>query len=204
MNESSGHAKALLLLALALLSVFFVVVWVISARRAQARVSDAVPGLLALAIGALTDFLDALGIGSYAPTTSLYKLTGVVSDEEIPGTMNIGHAVPTFAEGPWSEHDVEATHIGAARAHDRAACFQLHGEVRGPKHGGSPSSTRGLDQTAAVPVLVEVCGHHRDMYVLMNTSPTFACRSDCRHAPNGRCMRCATLAGRALRTGRSI
>jgi len=98
LNESSGHAKALLLLALALLSVFFVVVWVISARRAQARVSDAVPGLLALAIGALTDFLDALGIGSYAPTTSLYKLTGVVSDEEIPGTMNIGHAVPTFAE----------------------------------------------------------------------------------------------------------
>ena len=110
MNESS-HAKALLLLALALLSVFFVVAWVIAARRAQARITDAVPGPVAVGIGALTDFLDALGIGSYAPTTSLYKLTGVVSDEEIPGTMNIGHAVPTFVEAFIfiAAVDVEAT-----------------------------------------------------------------------------------------------
>jgi uncharacterized membrane protein YfcA len=98
LSESSRHAKALLLLALALLSAFFLVTWVIAARRAKARVADAVPGPLAVAIGALTDFLDTLGIGSFAPTTSLYKITGVVSDEEIPGTMNIGHAVPTFAE----------------------------------------------------------------------------------------------------------
>jgi uncharacterized membrane protein YfcA len=98
LDESSRHAKALLLLALALLSVLFLAAWVIAARRAKARLRDAVPGPLAVAIGAVTDFLDTLGIGSFATTTSLYKLTGAVSDEEIPGTMNIGHAVPTFAE----------------------------------------------------------------------------------------------------------
>jgi len=98
LDESSRHAKALLLLALGLLAAFFLAAWVIAARRAKARLRDALPGPLALAIGAVSDFLDTLGIGSFATTTSLYKFTGVVSDEEIPGTMNIGHAVPTFAE----------------------------------------------------------------------------------------------------------
>jgi len=98
LSESSTHAKALVLLALALLGVFFVVAWVIVARRANARLVDAVPRPIMLAIGAVTDFLDTLGIGSFATTTSLYKIGGVVSDEEIPGTMNIGHAVPTFFE----------------------------------------------------------------------------------------------------------
>ncbi len=98
MDESSRNAKALLLLALALLSAFFLVAWIVAARRARARVADALPGPMALAIGAITDFLDTLGIGSFAITTSLYKFTGLVADEEIPGTMNIGHAGPTFAE----------------------------------------------------------------------------------------------------------
>src|SRR5262249_29732439 len=75
-----------------------VVAWVIVARRAKARLADAVPRPIMLAIGAVTDFLDTLGIGSFATTTSLYKIGGVVSDEEIPRTMNIGHAVPTFVE----------------------------------------------------------------------------------------------------------
>jgi hypothetical protein len=96
--ESSGHTKALVLLALGLLAVFFLLAWVIAARRANARLADAVPRPIMVAIGAVTDFLDTLGIGSFATTTSLYKIAGVVSDEEIPGTMNIGHAVPTFAE----------------------------------------------------------------------------------------------------------
>ncbi|MDE2293234.1 MAG: sulfite exporter TauE/SafE family protein, partial [Elusimicrobia bacterium] len=51
-----------------------------------------------LALGFLTDFFDTLGIGSYAPTTTFFKLFRMVPDEDIPGTLNIGHAVPTFAE----------------------------------------------------------------------------------------------------------
>ena len=51
-----------------------------------------------LAVGVVTDFFDMLGIGSFATTTSLYKLGGVVADENIPGTLNVGHMIPTFAE----------------------------------------------------------------------------------------------------------
>jgi hypothetical protein len=37
-------------------------------------------------IGFVTDFFDALGIGSFAPTTALFKLRGRPADELIPGT----------------------------------------------------------------------------------------------------------------------
>ena len=98
MPEASVAAKALLFAALALLALLFLGVWWTTERHARTRLADAVPSLAAVAIGALTDFLDTLGIGSFAITTSLYKLGRVIPDEEIPGTMNVGHAVPTLAE----------------------------------------------------------------------------------------------------------
>ena len=64
------------------------------ARRDRAPPAD----VRQLGIGVVTDFFDMLGIGSFAPTTSLYKLGGVVADENIPGTLNVGHMIPTFAE----------------------------------------------------------------------------------------------------------
>jgi uncharacterized membrane protein YfcA len=85
--------KALLLTALALLALAFGALWWRAARR-----MPSLPSWRHLAVGAITDFLDTLGIGSFAVTTSLYKLGRLVPDEEIPGTMNIGHAIPTFAE----------------------------------------------------------------------------------------------------------
>ena len=51
-----------------------------------------------LALGLVTNFLDALGVGSFATTTSVLRLGRVVDDEKIPGTLNIGHAVPTILE----------------------------------------------------------------------------------------------------------
>jgi uncharacterized membrane protein YfcA len=51
-----------------------------------------------LFVGFITDFFDTLGIGSYATTTSLYRLRRAVADEEIPGTLNVGHAIPTIAQ----------------------------------------------------------------------------------------------------------
>jgi uncharacterized membrane protein YfcA len=52
----------------------------------------------AIAIGFVTNFFDTLGIGSFATTTSLFKLLRFVPDERIPGTLNVGHALPTIAE----------------------------------------------------------------------------------------------------------
>jgi uncharacterized membrane protein YfcA len=88
-------AKALLFLALGLVAIVFVAAWVRSARRKQ---DPAQPGPLALAIGFVTNFFDTLGIGSFAPTTSIWKLKGIVRDEKIPGTLNVGHALPTIVQ----------------------------------------------------------------------------------------------------------
>jgi uncharacterized membrane protein YfcA len=56
------------------------------------------PSRLELMLGALTDFFDTLGIGSFATTTSLFRLWKVVPDRLIPGTLNVGHALPTVAQ----------------------------------------------------------------------------------------------------------
>jgi uncharacterized membrane protein YfcA len=88
-------AKTLLFLALGAVTLVFAVAWAISARRSKER---AQPGPMALAIGFVTNFFDTLGIGSFAPTTSIWKLKGIVRDEKIPGTLNVGHAIPTITQ----------------------------------------------------------------------------------------------------------
>jgi uncharacterized membrane protein YfcA len=53
---------------------------------------------LDLAVGFGTNFFDTLGIGSFAPTTAIFKLLKRMPDEEIPGTLNVGQALPTLTE----------------------------------------------------------------------------------------------------------
>ncbi len=64
------------------------------------RASDSNPTTTASAVatGAVTNFFDTLGIGSFAPTTALIKFFRLTSDEQIPGTLNVGHALPTIAQ----------------------------------------------------------------------------------------------------------
>jgi uncharacterized membrane protein YfcA len=69
------------------------------ARAAGATGEDSPrPTLLGLVIGFVTNFFDTLGIGSFAPTTAAFKLRGLVRDENIPGTLNVGHTAPTLVE----------------------------------------------------------------------------------------------------------
>ncbi|HEV7716611.1 MAG TPA: hypothetical protein VGO53_13525, partial [Steroidobacteraceae bacterium] len=91
-------AARILLGALIALALFFILRWLALARadvRAGARAS---PGMLHPAIGFITNFFDTLGIGSFAPTTSVFKLLRIVPDERIPGTLNAGHALPAVAQ----------------------------------------------------------------------------------------------------------
>ena len=85
--------KAGLLTALVLVNVAFVIGWIWAARRDRLRDR---PTLSDIAIGLVTDFLDTLGIGSFAPTTALFKLRGRPADELIPGTLNVGHNSSAF------------------------------------------------------------------------------------------------------------
>jgi len=68
-------------------------VWIAVARQRQLREraswADGV-------IGAVTNFLDTFGIGSYAQITALFKLRGRPADELIPGTLNVGSTLPAF------------------------------------------------------------------------------------------------------------
>jgi uncharacterized membrane protein YfcA len=56
------------------------------------------PGAIQVITGFVTNFFDTLGVGSFAPTTSVFKLFKLVPDEKIPGTLNSGHALPTVAQ----------------------------------------------------------------------------------------------------------
>ncbi|MEO1770784.1 sulfite exporter TauE/SafE family protein [Candidatus Enterococcus ferrettii] len=50
-------------------------------------------------IGFVTDFLDTLGIGCFAPTAMLLDLTKQLDqDRLLPGTLNVGHAIPVLVE----------------------------------------------------------------------------------------------------------
>src|SRR5258708_27884055 len=56
------------------------------------------PTPYAALVGVVTDFLDTLGIGSFATTASFYKIREAVPDRLIPGTLNVGHTFPTLAQ----------------------------------------------------------------------------------------------------------
>jgi len=49
-------------------------------------------------IGFVTNFLDTLGIGSFAPMTALLRGFKQIQDRVIPGTLNVSCALPVAAE----------------------------------------------------------------------------------------------------------
>lgn len=56
------------------------------------------PTFLQIIIGAVTNFFDTLGIGSFATTTAAFRFFRMVEDRVIPGTLNAGHTLPTVAQ----------------------------------------------------------------------------------------------------------
>lgn len=87
----------LMVYSIAILAIFFFIYMVVDIRKNKHNLGK---GSLfsGIIIGFITDFLDALGIGSFAPTTSLLRATKTADDENIPGTLNIAHAVPVMTE----------------------------------------------------------------------------------------------------------
>lgn len=51
-----------------------------------------------LLIGIITNFFDTLGIGSFATTQAGFKFTKSCDDEVMPGTLNVGDAIPVVTE----------------------------------------------------------------------------------------------------------
>ena len=71
---------------------------VIALRRHASETAPRTPAPRHLAIGFVTNFLDTLGIGSFATTTATFRLIGEPADELIPGTLIAGHALPVLAQ----------------------------------------------------------------------------------------------------------
>lgn len=96
--------KTTLLICLGVLAAAFVIFWaaviVSNAKKHGANSPDGkvLPTPYQLFVGFFTDFLDTLGIGSFATTTSLYRARRTIDDRLLPGTLNVGHTLPTIVQ----------------------------------------------------------------------------------------------------------
>jgi len=83
-----------LLIPLALATLLYAAMLLRSAivRRSLAVRAEAV------VLGAITNFFDTLGIGSFAPTMAWLKMRRMVPDRLIPSTMLVGHTLPTMTQ----------------------------------------------------------------------------------------------------------
>ena len=89
-------AKWILLILLVLIAIVFAVAWIASLiKKSKEGIR---PSIYQLMIGFVTDFFDTLGVGSFATTTSLFRIGKVVDDDKIPGTLNVGHTLPTILQ----------------------------------------------------------------------------------------------------------
>ena len=85
-------AKQGILIALAAFTLAYAAVF----GRSLLGRAGVTPSAPELATGFVTNFLDTLGIGSFATTTAIFRFTKMVEDRLIPGTLNAGHTLPTI------------------------------------------------------------------------------------------------------------
>jgi uncharacterized membrane protein YfcA len=91
--------SAILLILLWIIGAAYIGIWAVQILRQGKPVwPPLLDALIGLGIGFVTDFFDTLGIGSFAPTTALFKFFKFLPDEKIPGTLNVGHGLPTITE----------------------------------------------------------------------------------------------------------
>jgi uncharacterized membrane protein YfcA len=83
-----------LLAALSLIAVYFTAVLLGAAKKR----GELAPKPEAVGLGAVTNFFDTLGIGSFAPTTAYMKLRRMAPDSYFPAILNAGHALPTVTQ----------------------------------------------------------------------------------------------------------
>jgi uncharacterized membrane protein YfcA len=99
------NALVALQAALGAFTAFYMGSWWSGAKRAMRHAAApaeakhaGMPSPGSLGVGFVTNFFDTLGIGSFAPTTAVFKFFKMVPDRLIPGTLNVGHTLPTIVE----------------------------------------------------------------------------------------------------------
>jgi uncharacterized membrane protein YfcA len=100
------HPITALLSALGVLTAVFIGGWAravmavrsVSSREPSPATDARFPTPAMIGLGFVTNFFDALGIGSFATSTAAFRLFKMVPDRVIPGTLNAGHTLPTVAQ----------------------------------------------------------------------------------------------------------
>src|SRR3954470_8623478 len=92
--------RAGLLVVIGVAAMVFAAVWMrnVTRNRSVGSGEPTLPTAIQLVIGFVTNFFDTLGIGSFATTTAAFKSLRLVPDEDIPGTMLIGHDLPVVVQ----------------------------------------------------------------------------------------------------------
>jgi uncharacterized membrane protein YfcA len=95
---SGGGAHAMLLSIILLpLAIAAATFTILLGKRCWAA-GETKPRLIAILLGAVTNFFDTLGIGSFAPTMAWMRLQRLVPDRLIPSTMVAGHSLPVLMQ----------------------------------------------------------------------------------------------------------
>ena len=94
----SVSARNALFVALGIVTAVFLTVffraW--ARKRREGELDDG--GVGAGVTGFVANFFDTLGIGSFATSTTAFRHFKLLRDEQIPGTLNVGYALPTITE----------------------------------------------------------------------------------------------------------
>ena len=88
----------MLFVVLGIFVTIYLVGWISVERKRQHAATDTKPEPKGLLIGFITNFFDTLGIGSFATTTTAFHHLRLVDDRVIPGTLNVGHTLPTIVQ----------------------------------------------------------------------------------------------------------
>jgi uncharacterized membrane protein YfcA len=94
-----------LLFALGGFTLYYLGAWWTGVGRANGSPSappeakgGGAPSPTHIGVGFVTNFFDTLGIGSFAPTTAIFKFFKIVPDRLIPGTLNVGHTLGAITQ----------------------------------------------------------------------------------------------------------
>ena len=88
--------KTALFVIFGIFTAAFLVFWIAAESATSRKRQVARP--IDYGIGLVTQFLDTLGIGSFATMTAAFKFWATVPDEHIPGTLNVGVTIPGMLE----------------------------------------------------------------------------------------------------------
>ncbi len=96
------NTTIILLIVLGLLTLAFLVVFIQDLIKHKDEILKETNMLrnfvITSIIGFFVNFFDTLGIGSFAPSTALLRVTKTTEDRLIPGTLNVACCVPVVAE----------------------------------------------------------------------------------------------------------